>query len=375
MRRPDAPSFPGLSVPTRVGVVRQPLAHLQDREHPAHLDRPVGTRAGHHRQGVFRPRHVLGVDGMFGHPRGPHRHVAVDQPRHPRADLVEVGADRIRKLVAHGVHGVMALVAVERPVAGRVGHELDGARLAGHDRDRRLRDPGRSRDLATVALDDPEAVAVNVQRVARHAQVRAADADAVVLGDDQRCRPGIRPAVEREEIEVEHDVRVGAVRARVDRPHVREDAEVAIERLGASRPRVGDEEPHHAQGHLRRLVRVGVVHERAVLPHAELVDVGLAGRDVGLEQSADAVHPVRQEDAVPVDGRVFRQPVRDVDADVVALDDLDRRAGSAAVVAPGLDRHARGELLERLVRDDVELLPGAVAPPARADPVEVVTGV
>jgi hypothetical protein len=43
--------------------------------------------------------------------------------------------------VAHLVHRVMDLVAMQRPVAGVVGHELDVPRRARRHVDRRLGDP------------------------------------------------------------------------------------------------------------------------------------------------------------------------------------------------------------------------------------------
>ena len=64
--------------------------------------------------------------------------------------------------------------------------------------------------------------------------------------------------------------------------------------------------------------------------------------------AGDAVHAVRHEDAVPVDRRRLGQRVRDVDADAIALDRLDHRAGRRAVVAPRLDLQAGRDLvLER----------------------------
>ena len=62
-----------------------------------------------------------------------------------------------------------------------------------------------------------------------------------------------------------------------------------------------DEEAHHAHRHLDHLVGVRVIHLRAVLLERELVSVGLARLDVRLVDAADAVHSVRQDDAVPVD--------------------------------------------------------------------------
>ena len=91
---------------------------------------------------------------------------------------------------------------------------------------------------------------------------------------------------------------------------------------------------HHAHRH-RHLVGVRVVHERALVLHLELVDEGLADRDMRLGETADAVHAVRKQDPVPVDRGVLRQLVGDEDAHLVALDALDRRTGRLAVVAPG----------------------------------------
>ena len=57
--------------------------------------------------------------------------------RHQRGDLArEVGlidTEMVGHGVAHGVHGVMALVAMKRPVAGRRRREFDGAHLADGD--------------------------------------------------------------------------------------------------------------------------------------------------------------------------------------------------------------------------------------------------
>jgi hypothetical protein len=49
----------GIFVGAGVFVIaaRKPLAHLEHREHAAHLDRPELREAGHHRQGVVGQRH------------------------------------------------------------------------------------------------------------------------------------------------------------------------------------------------------------------------------------------------------------------------------------------------------------------------------
>ena len=52
----------------------------------------------------------------------------------------------------------------------------------------------------------------------------------------------------------------------------------------------------------------------------ELIDEGLADRDLFLIEAADPIHAVRQALAVPVDGRVLRQPVGHKNAHAVAFD-------------------------------------------------------
>ena len=95
-----------------------------------------------------------------------------------------------------------------------------------------------------------------------------------------------------------------------------------------------DDRAHHAHRHLHHLVRVRVVHESPAFPDREFVDEGLARLDVRLRQSADAIHAVRHQHAVPMDGCVLGQLVGDEDADLVALDAFDGRPRRLAVVAP-----------------------------------------
>src|SRR3990172_5062906 len=50
---------PRVLVPAGIAVIvtREFFAHLHDGEHAAHLERPEGTRAGHHRQRVVLQPH------------------------------------------------------------------------------------------------------------------------------------------------------------------------------------------------------------------------------------------------------------------------------------------------------------------------------
>src|SRR5439155_7049268 len=109
----------------------------------------------------------------------------------------------------------------------------------------------------------------------------------------------------------------------------------------------------HPHADLHHLVEVRVVHEGAGLLERELVLESLPGRDRALVEARDAVHPVRQGDAVPVTARRLREVVRDVEADAIVLDGLDERAGRLSVVAPALDHEPRRELAADALRDEV----------------------
>ena len=131
-----------------------------------------------------------------------------------------------------------------------------------------------------------------------------------------------------------------------------------------------DEKAHHAHRHLHHLVGVRVVHEGAALLQHELVDEGLARLDMRLRQAADAIHAVRQQHAVPVDGGVLGQLVGDEDADLVAFDRLDGRPGRLAVVAPQMRLHAGRDLAHHRLGDEMEFLPVAVHAPRQRPAVQ-----
>ena len=124
-----------------------------------------------------------------------------------------------------------------------------------------------------------------------------------------------------------------------------------------------DDHAHHAHGHLHHLVGMRVVHEGAAFLQLELVDEGLAGLDMRLVQAADAVHAVRHDHAVPMHGGMFGKAIGDEDADLVALDRLDRRSRRLAVVAPQVCLHAVGEFAHHRLGDEMEFLPVAVHAP------------
>ena len=182
-----------------------------------------------------------------------------------------------------------------------------------------------------------ERVAVQVDRVMVHRrEVADPDPDALARADDEGRRARERLGVHGQHVELGHLERVGSLGARVDAPLVQHDGEVPID-APVRAARVDDEQARHPQRHLRHLVVVRVVHRRAALAQRELVLERLARRDRLLREAADAVHPVDQLDAVPMDGGRRRQSVGHVDAHAIALDGLDHRAVDAAAIAPALD--------------------------------------
>ena len=97
--------------------------------------------AGHHRQRVVGQRHLHLAH--VGHAALAHHHVVGHELADLFGDAAVVDADHGRHVVAHRVHRVVRLVAVERPVARLVGDELERAHLAHRDVGRHFR-PART---------------------------------------------------------------------------------------------------------------------------------------------------------------------------------------------------------------------------------------
>ncbi len=105
-------------------------------------------------------------------------------------NLLLVDPDECRDLVTHGIHGVMRLVAMDRPVADVLRVELVGAHRTDRDVDADL-GPARLRpDAAAIGAGHLEIVAVHVDWMVRHRQVTDANTNPVVLGNDERIDPG-----------------------------------------------------------------------------------------------------------------------------------------------------------------------------------------
>ena len=194
-----------------------------------------------------------------------------------------VDADHRGDVVPHRVHRVVRLVAVERPVARLVGDEVDLPHLAHRDIDGDF-GPARARGTG------PPSVPVTVNswpwrwigwlvmvRFPMRKRTRS------FCRTTSGSMPGKDAAVPRPQVEVEHRHDLRREAARIDVVGVEQEAEIAVDRIDLRmlRSRMRDPEAHHAHRHLRHLIGVRVIHERARAPRDELVDEGLAHRMCG----------------------------------------------------------------------------------------------
>ena len=264
----------------------------------------------------------------------------------------------------------MRLVAMKRPVSRFVRDELERAHSTDRNIDRDLRPLRAGRDPAAVGAGHGEVVTMQMDRMTGHGEIAHAHAHAVALAHDQRVDPGEGAAVEGPETEIEHRVDPGRRAARIDVECVDEKDEVAVDPMLIRIPRVDHDEAVHAHRHLHHLVGVRVVHERPAMLHHEFVRVRLAGLDVRLREPADAVHAIGQPYPAPVNRRVLGQLVGDEDAHSVALDALDGRAGTLAVVAPQIGLHAGRNLADDGFGDQMKLLDAILHAPRECPAVQ-----
>ncbi len=272
--------------------------------------------------------------------------------------------------MTHGVHGVVRLVAVERPVAGVVGENVEGADGADRHVGRRLRILRGLGHPPSVGAAHGEAVPVQMDGMIRHAQVADTHADLVAEAHRQRIDSGKHAAVPGPHVEVGHLVDLRQVGAGIDVVGAHDEDEVAVDRPERLVARMHDEHAHHAHRHLHHLVRMRVVHERPARLDLEFVDEGLARLDVRLIEAAHSVHSVRHDHAVPVHRGVFGQFVGDEDAHLVAFDRFDGWTRSLPVVAPQVCFHPFREFAHHGFGDEMEFLPVAVHPPWQRPSVE-----
>src|SRR6478736_326993 len=191
-------------------------------------------------------------------------------------------ADQVHHIVPHGIHGVVRLVAVKRPVARSVGDEVDGAYGTHRNVGGRLGELRSVRYPAAIGAAHREVVPMHMHRVGGHGEIAHPDAHAIVEPHWHDINGRKDPRVARPDIEVSHlsDLRQGG--AGVEPVGTHDEDEVPI---GAAEVRVlwvDDDHAHHAHGHLHHLIGMGVVHEGTAALEHELVDEGPVHRDVRL---------------------------------------------------------------------------------------------
>ena len=236
--------------------------------------------------------------------------------------------------MAHGVHGVMRLMAVHRPIAGFIGDEFDGAHLPDRDISGDLRPGSSLRDVPTIRSSHDEFMAVNVDRMIGHREISDPHTHLVVLCDDEVVDPRKRAAVPGPEIEFEHRHDLRHIRARLDIKGVKQECIITIGAPFFWVFWMHDEHSHHAHRHLHHFIGVRMIHVSARASQLELVDEGFTWLDVRLSEAADAVHAVGKPLSVPMDSCVFRQLVGDKNTDLVTFNRFYGWAGRLTVVAP-----------------------------------------
>ena len=119
----------------------------------------------------------------------------------------------------HGVHRVMALVAVERPVAFLVGQKLDLPHLTDSDILGDFVLSCRCWRRSTIGAGHQKLVTMQMDRMIRHREVTDTNTDAIHMADHQRIDARKDPAVPRPDVEIEHghDLWRGATRVDVER--------------------------------------------------------------------------------------------------------------------------------------------------------------
>ena len=161
---------------------------------------------------------------------------------------------------------------------------------------------------------------------------------------------------------------VGAVEVRVEPVHHHHH----LVRLLPALLRVDQERAVEALGDvLGERAHVAVVEVQPEGQGVELVDRALAGRDLA-RRRGPARRPSRRVEAVEVDRVRVLGGVDERDPQPLALAGAQRRAGDAAVVGPGREADAGGDLDLLVLRHERPLAHDAAArePPRRA-PVEV----
>ena len=275
-------------------------------------------------------------------------------------------------VVTHCIHGVVALVAVERPVAFFVREELNLAHLAhGHVGCHFIETGALGRGTAVRARYQ-KLVSVQMHRVVGHGEITDANPHLVIEPDVQGIDARKDAAVPGPQIEVQHFRDLGRRGAGLDVVGAQEETEVPVHFVDQRMFGLGMRDPktHHAHGHLGHFVGMGVVHECPRTARNELVDEGFAGLDRWLIQARHAVHAIRQTLPVPVDTGVLGQFVGHKNADAVAFHHLDGGTWALAVVSPQVGLETGRHFAHHGFCHQVELFDPLVHAPRQRPAVE-----
>jgi hypothetical protein len=128
-------------------------------------------------------------------------------------------------------------------------------------------------------------------------------------------------------------------------PSCAQEGVVAINRHSFATTGMDDEHAHHAHRQLHHFVGVRVIHVAAMLFQSEFVRIGFTRPNGGLRQAAHAVHPRRQQNAVPVNGGVFIETIGHQDAHAIAFHGFKGGTRRGAVIAPAFGAATRRELV------------------------------
>src|SRR5690349_429075 len=183
-------------------------------------------------------------------------------------------------------------------------------------------------------------MAVEMDWMTIHAEVGETYSYPLTQFDDQRVSSRPDPAIESEDVEISHHIGIRGEGPRANRPFLKKDEEMPIDRLGISIPRMDDEKTLHAHRHLDHLIRMRVIHLRPVLVQSELIGISFTRGNVFLSHTADSIHSVRRKDTMPVHGSWFGQFVSHQNANAIAFHCLNCRTGALTIVTPAVHCHA-----------------------------------
>lgn len=184
--------------------------------------------------------------------------------------------------MAHGIHSVVRLVAMDRPIAYILGVKLVCSHRTNGDVDTNLRPPSFWPYPATVSAGHLEIIAVHMDWMVGHCEIAHPHADSIVFRNDERIDPREDPAVPGPEVEVSHLHYPRHIGARINIVSAQEEHEISIHGHERWIFWMDHKKAHHTHRHLDHFVRVGMIHEGTGLHEVELVDEGFTDRDVRL---------------------------------------------------------------------------------------------